>query len=446
MAPRKRIAIVGTGISGLSAAWHLNRFHDVTLFEQGTHVGGHSNTVDIELEGKQVPVDTGFIVYNPQNYPNLTALFEHLNVPNVATDMSFSASMNEGRFEYAGGDNWGMLAQPSNLFRPRFWRMVSGILRFYKHAQEYQNAAEELQLTLRELLQLEGFSDAFVADHLGPMGAAIWSSDGDSILDYPAASFLKFFRNHGLTQLKDRPQWRTVKGGSREYVRRLTADFSDQIHLETPVASVRRLDNKVMLTTKDGTMRGFDDIVLACHSDQALALLQDASEEEVRCLSKMRYSKNSVVLHTDRRWLPKRKRAWASWNYIEAPEGTGGKGPAVTYWMNRLQHLPLKTPVLVTLNPFEDVDPAHTLGRYEYDHPIFDQAAAVGRRSLMNLQGANRTWFCGAYLGDGFHEDGIQSGLAIAEMISGEARPWAIAGQNARIGLPDNLLARMAAQ
>lgn len=443
---RRKIAIIGSGISGMSAAWHLHRTHDITVYERSAYVGGHSNTVDICLDGRTFPVDTGFIVFNPTNYPNLTALFDYLGVETNATDMSFAVSMQQGGFEYSGGDNSGLLAQPLNLFRPRFWRMVLGLLRFYREAAQFEEEALAQDLSLGALLEQHGFSRAFVKDHLAPMGAAIWSSDADDILNYPAASFLKFFRNHGLVQLTDRPQWRTVNGGSREYVNRLTVDFQDKIHLNRAVVRVARHANGVDVEDESGVTSRFDEVVFACHSDQAFRLLSDPTDMEANALSKMRYSKNTAVLHTDRRWLPRRKKAWASWNYMEAPKAAGSVGPAITYWMNRLQHLPVQTPVMVTLNPYEDVEAQHVLGRFDYEHPIFDRASHFARKLLMSAQGVNRTWYAGAYLGDGFHEDGIQAGLAVAEMISGVPRPWLRPNQNARIGLPDVLISAEAAE
>ncbi|MBO6504011.1 MAG: FAD-dependent oxidoreductase [Kordiimonadaceae bacterium] len=441
---QRKIAIVGSGISGMSAAWHLHQHSDITVFEKADYIGGHSNTVDIEVEGKRLPVDTGFIVFNPVNYPNLTALFDLLDVPSAHTDMSFSVSMGGGDFEYSGGDNAGMLAQRANIFRPRFWRMVSGILKFYGKAEDYENLPDDF--TLGALLAEEGYSRSFIEDHLAPMGAAIWSSDSVDILEYPARSFIKFFRNHGLVQLKDRPQWRTVVGGSREYVKKLTQGFSNKIHTKSLVSSVRRESAGCEVFFANGQMREFDEVVFACHSDQALALLSDPSQQETQCLSAMRYSQNQAVLHTDKSWLPKREAAWASWNYIEPTSAYHGRRPAITYWMNRLQHLPVATPVMVTLNPFKEIEESQILGRYDYEHPIFDAASHEARSQLMSLQGTNRIWFCGAYLGDGFHEDGIQAGLAVAEMISQVERPWYRAKQNARIGLPDQIVLPMAAQ
>lgn len=441
---QQKIAIIGSGIAGMSAAWHLHQHTDITVFEKADYVGGHSNTVDAVVDGIQFPVDTGFIVFNPVNYPNLTALFDLLDIPSVRTDMSFSVSMDGGNFEYSGGDNAGMLAQRMNVFRPRFWRMVAGILEFYGKAESYESLADDI--TLGALLKKEGYSRSFIEDHLAPMGAAIWSSDSTDILDYPARSFIKFFRNHGLVQLKDRPQWRTVVGGSREYVRKLTHGFREKIATNTLVTSVRRVNSGAEVYLANGQVRRFDEVVFACHSDQALALLSDPSEHEKNSLSRMRYSKNQAVLHTDRSWLPKRKAAWASWNYIEPTSAHRGSRPAITYWMNRLQHLPVEAPVMVTLNPFKEIQESEVLSHYDYEHPIFDAASHEARRRLMESQGHNNTWFCGAYMGDGFHEDGIQAGLAVAEMISQVERPWHRSGQNARIGLPDQIVLPRAAQ
>jgi predicted NAD/FAD-binding protein len=431
------IAVVGSGIAGLSAAWLLQRHNNVTVYEANDYIGGHSHTVDVTVDGKSIPVDTGFIVFNPVNYPNLVALFDELQVPTTATDMSFSASMGNGGFEYAGGNGAGLFAQKLNVFRPRFWAMVRGILRFYKAAPELVQDPSIEGLSLGELLEREGYGPSFVKDHLAPMGAAIWSSNSEDILDYPALSFLRFFMNHGLTQLKDRPAWRTVTGGSREYVERLTAGFRGNIQLSKPVKLVRQQAVGVEVELENGGRQTFDHVVFACHSDQALKLMEKPLPQQQDVFSRLTYAPNKVVLHADETLMPQRKAAWASWNYIDDPKGGT---PAVSYWMNRLQHLPVETPVIVTLNPNRPIDPAKVLGEFSYDHPVFDMAALEARREVWNLQGTGNMWFCGAYLGDGFHEDGIQSGLAVAEMLGGVARPWDIEGQNARLGLVDNLL------
>ena len=441
-ASRKKIAIIGTGIAGLSAAWLLNENHDLTVFEADDYIGGHSHTVDVTVDDLQFPVDTGFIVFNRQNYPNLVSLFDYLNVATTPTDMSFSASMADRSFEYAGGTNSGLFAQPSNILRPRFWRMIKDILRFCHSSEDLVNDPSVIGLSLGQLLAREGYSKAFIEDHLAPMGAAIWSSNSQDILDYPAISFLKFFHNHGLTQLSDRPAWSTVTGGSREYVARLTAGFADRIHLSSPVTSVAKVRQGIEIINQQSGRQYFDEVIFACHSDQALRLVEKPLPDQVNVFSDLTYSANEVVLHTDLTLMPKRRAAWASWNYLDAPSGDDrtSDAPAVSYWMNQLQHLPVETPVIVTLNPNRAIDPGKVLGRYKYDHPVFDMAALEARRLVWPLQGRNNMWFCGAYLGDGFHEDGIQAGLAVAELLGGVARPWKIAGQNERVGLADTLI------
>ena len=437
-AGRKRVAVVGSGISGLSAAWHLHDDHDVTLLEANDYLGGHTHTVNITVGDITFPVDTGFIVFNPQNYPNLTALFELLGVETMKTDMSFSASIDDGNFEYAGGDGGGLFAQPANLFKVRFWSMLTGIIKFYRNAQRYERDGAFNSLNLRELLKLEGYSKAFIEDHLAPMGAAIWSSDSINILDYPAHSFLKFFNNHGLTQLANRPVWRSVINGSCSYVKKIEMELRGKasVYLNCPVSSVVPNGDKVDVCWY-GQQETFDHVILACHSDQARRLLQGA-EKHREILKSIRYSENKVVLHSDVSLMPKRRKAWASWNYIGSSASNAPR-PAVSYWMNQLQALPVETPVIVTLNPNRPIDPAKIYGEFEYDHPIFDHAAQAAKTKVWAQQGLDNIWLAGAYLGDGFHEDGIQSGLAVAELISGRRRPWQAADQNKRIGLPDLL-------
>lgn len=425
---RQRIAIIGSGISGLSAAWLLHPHHDITVYEANDYIGGHSHTVDIETGGNTLPVDTGFIVYNNRNYPNLSELFERLDVPTWETDMSFGASLNDGALEYAGGTRGGLFAQKSNFLRPRYWSMLRELMRFYKNADRYRLEPEFANLSLRSLLQNENYSDAFIEDHLAPMGAAIWSSDSQEILDFPAQSFMRFFNNHGLDRLNDAPVWRTVKGGSREYVKKLCAGFTDRIKLSAPVQSVK---GRTIETKSD--KQTFDKILFACHSDQALKILQNPQNEQGRILSAMRYRPNEVVLHHDENLMPKRKRAWASWNYLSRDDAQGP--PAVSYWMNRLQHVPTETPVIVTLNPDRHINPSKIWAKFSYDHPVFDMAAEQAKSDIWAVQGQNGYWFAGAYLGDGFHEDGIQAGLFAAEQMGGIKRPWDRPGQTARLRL-----------
>jgi predicted NAD/FAD-binding protein len=430
-----KVAVIGTGISGLSAAWLLNKSHDITVYEQNGYVGGHSNTSDVVIEGKTIPVDTGFIVFNPVNYPNLVALFEHLDVESNSSEMSFAASLNDKKLEYSGTDLNGLFAQRRNIFRPRFLRMLKDLQRFYSQAESQLDDETLRELTLAEFLHRERYSDAFIYDHLMPMGAAIWSSSVKQMLAFPTLAFLRFFKNHGLIQLTNRPEWRTVSGGSREYVRKLTAGFADHIHCRTPVTKFTRNDGRCTLTTADGHTTEFDHVVLACHADQALSLIDQPSREEQETLGQIRYQNNVAVLHSDTTLMPKRRRAWASWNYMGTGDSPADQALCVTYWMNRLQNLDTDTPILVTLNPIQEIAPEKIIREFNYTHPIFDVAALQAQRRLWTLQGQHNTWFCGAYFGSGFHEDGIQAGLAVAEKLGYEQRPWTVNDPSGRVGL-----------
>ena len=432
---RLKIAVVGTGISGLSAAWLLDQHHNVTVYEQNRYVGGHSNTASIEIEGQQVAVDTGFIVYNPVNYPNLVALFEHLGVLTKVSDMSFSASLNDGTLEYSGTNLRGLFAQPLNILRPRFVRMLRDIYKFYTQAPQFTGDESLRDISLRDFLRNRNFSDAFIYDHLMPMGAAIWSSSVQQMLEFPALSFLRFFDNHGLLQFRNRPQWRTVEGGSRAYIEKLTATFADHIRVGQSVTAVNRGEQYHTVICADGSAEEYDHVMLACHADQALHLLSHPTEEEDAVLGSIEYQKNTVILHSDTSLLPMRKRAWASWNYIGSGTDNQNQQLSVTYLMNRLQGLSVKTPIMVTLNPVKEIDPDKVFQCYEYEHPLFNVAAIRSQPRLWSLQGRLNTWFCGAYFGSGFHEDGIQAGLAVAERLGGFKRPWHVINPSTRIGL-----------
>ena len=420
------VAVVGSGVAALSAAWLLSREHRVTLYEKAERLGGHSNTVIAGAMGGEVAVDTGFICLNDATYPNLIALFEHLGVPTRATDMSFAVSRDQGRFEYAAP---GLFAQRRNLLRPRFWSMLGEILRFYRQAPVDLAGLTDPQLTLGDYLKREGFSEAFREDHLLPMAAAIWSSPAHTLMDYPAEAFIRFCGNHGLLKLVGRPLWRTVEGGSRIYVERLAQAISD-IRLSCGVTSVRRTDKGVVVHDSQGGAARFDHVVVGAHADQALAMLAEPTARERQVLGTFRYSRNLTVLHTDQTLMPRRRRAWASWNYI----GTDG-GLCVTYWMNRLQGIEGQD-LFVTLNPPRPPRPDTLLRSELYEHPIFNPAAIQAQKQLWSLQGQGGVWFCGAHFGAGFHEDGLQSGLAVAEQLGGVRRPWAVEDESGRIHLP----------
>jgi uncharacterized protein len=431
-----RIAVIGSGISGLSAAWMLSKSRDVTLYEAAPRLGGHANTVTVEMDRRSIAVDTGFIVYNEINYPNLVALFRHLGVPTQASDMSFAASMDGGRFEYSGTGLGGLFGQRRNALRPRFWIMFRDILRFYRQAPSLYAPSGTDSRTLGDYLREERYSQAFIDDHLMPMGAAIWSTSASEMHDYPLQAFLQFFVNHGLLLLSGRPQWRTVDGGSRQYVDRLARDFRGTARLATPVASVRRAANGVVITDGNGNSDQFDEVVIASHADEALAMLSDPDAVEQELLGAFGYTPNTAVLHSDPTLMPKRKRVWSSWNYLSDDSSQSARQLCVTYWMNRLQNLKTPRPLFVTLNPHREPDPESIHASFDYTHPRFDSPALAAQKRLWDLQGKNRTWFCGAYFGSGFHEDGIQSGLAVAEALGKFRRPWTVENQSGRIHLP----------
>lgn len=431
---RLRIAVVGTGISGLSAAWLLSRRHDVTVYEQDGRAGGHSNTVDVAAPGGRIAVDTGFIVYNPLNYPNLAALFEYFGVPTRTSEMSFSVSRGGGALEYAGTSLDALFAQRKNVLSPRFWSMLMDLRRFYRNAPRHLAGGAgqegEPDITLGAYLTKYGYGETFRDDHLLPMAAAIWSAPAKAMAECSALAFIRFFENHGLLLLRDRPEWRTVVGGSRTYVDALSLSFRNRIRYNAKVASVARTASGVDVTEADGTTVSFDHAVFATHSDEALALLRDPAPEEKRLLGAIRYRKNQVVLHGDPDFMPKRRKVWSSWNYVHTGDAAAGD-VNITYWMNRLQSLPRETPLFVTLDPKRE--PRAIFTTHDYAHPVFDAEAYRAQQQLWTLQGVRNTWFCGAYFGAGFHEDGLQAGLAVAEDLGGVRRPWKVADDSARI-------------
>lgn len=422
---RKRIAIIGSGISGLGAAWSLSPQHDVTLFEKDQRLGGHANTVDVDYEGKHIAVDTGFIVYNELNYPNLTALFAQLGVATEASNMGFSVSLDQGRLEWSGESLKTLFAQRRNLLNPFFHAMWIDILRFNSFARRDLASGAARGQSLGVWLDARRLGKAFRENYLLPMGAAIWSTPANEMLAFPAESFLSFFANHKLIDF-DRPQWRTVTGGSREYVAKLAAALKLRIATATPVKAVARDDQGVRITLNDRT-ETFDHVIFACHSDQALGLLSDASAEERALLGAVRYAPNTAWLHRDTTLMPRRRKVWAAWNYLRRTNEREGSPVAVTYWMNRLQNLDPTRPLFVTLNPVEPPQPRLTFARFEYDHPQFDQKALQAQQSLSAIQGERNSWFCGAWCGHGFHEDGLTAGLEVARALGGRVLPHGIA-------------------
>lgn len=426
-----RIAVIGSGVAGLGAAWLLSKSHDVTVFEKNSHLGGHANTVDVAEPEGPLAVDTGFIVYNTACYPNLIALFEKLNVPTASTEMSFAVSLNEGAFEYSGNGFTGLFGQPSNFLSPTHWRMTYDILRFFKAANALDLAHHDPDETLGRWLIKNGYSKAFTERHILPMAAAIWSAPADQMLAFPIAAFARFFSNHGLLQVSGRPEWRTVRGGSREYVSRIKNDCNAKFIADEGVQHVRRVPHGVEVHTSNGRSDVFDQIVLATHADDALRLIDDADDIERNLLTPFRYEDNTAVLHTDKTLMPRRRRLWTSWNYLSDGDSSGSL--AVTYWMNKLQPLPTSTDYFVTLNPRRAIDQAKVLRTEKYQHPLFNAAAMSAQKDLWDLQGRNRIWFAGSYFGYGFHEDGLQSGLAVAEDLGGLSRPWSVAGARERV-------------
>jgi len=424
-----RVAVIGTGIAGNAAAWALSKRYSVTIYERELRPGGHSHTVTVDYDGTPIAVDIGFIVYNEHNYPDLTALFAHLGVDTVESCMSFAVSADAGRFEWkGGGSNWfetarGLFAQPRNLLSLSYLRMLRDILTFNERSVEDFAAGRLAGLTLGDYFARRKFAPRLLTDYLAPMGAAIWSAPADRILEFPAENFVAFFNNHRLLHY-ERPVWRSVRGGSQRYVDKLIADNRDRLRLGCAVTAVARTAQGVTVSDSLGNHDSYDHVVIAAHSDQALAMLSDPGDEERAVLGDIGYAPNLVYLHRDPRLMPKRKQAWASWNFLRwRRDGTPVNDVAVTYWMNRLQGIDQAKPLFVSLNPPFAPDPELTFGRYHFDHPHYTAAAFAAQRRLGDIQGQRNTWFCGAWTGYGFHEDGLRSGLAVAESL-GAPVPW----------------------
>jgi predicted NAD/FAD-binding protein len=409
---RQRVAVVGGGIAGLASAWLLSEKHEVTLFEANDYVGGHTNTVEVTLDGKTAPVDTGFLVCNDLTYPNLLALFAGLGVNLHPTSMTFGVSVADDGIEWAGTNLSTVFAQRSNLFRPRFWGMIFDILRFNRNARAYLDQVVGSATTLGDLLDAEGYGTAFRQWYLLPMAGAIWSASQADVLKFPATTFLRFCLNHHLLQINGRPQWRTVLGGGREYVKKMMPAIAD-VRVKSPVTMVLRKGQKVVVTSPAGAEE-FDAVVLACHAPEALAMLADASLAEREILGAVRYQANKAYLHTDTTLLPRNGKVWSAWNYL-ASRGQDDRHPVcVSYLLNDLQPLPFTTPLVLTLNPAARPRQDQTIAVFDYEHPQFDGPATIAQQRLPTIQGLNCAWFAGAWTRYGFHEDGLRSALKVA--------------------------------
>ena len=414
-----KIAVIGSGISGLSSAYQLSLAgHEVSLFEANDYFGGHTHTVDVTLDGHTYGVDTGFLVFNHKTYPHLVRLFDELQIETVATDMSFSVKMPVGNrmLEWAGANLDTVFTQRRNLFSPAFIRMLRDILRFNQQttALAKEEGQADFQLPLGSFLDQYGYSKEFRQWYLLPMAACIWSCPTDTMMAFPLASFVQFCHNHGLLQVNNRPQWQTVKGGAKHYVEKLLPHIAHR-YLNTPVLSVQALSNGSVEVATAQARQSFAHVIIATHSDQTMTMLTDASHTERELLSAIRYQPNRAVLHTDASLLPENTKAWSAWNYQSA----SGNEPRVCvhYLINQLQPLPFKKPVIVTLNPVEEPDPSTVLNSFDYAHPVFDAAAVHAQQQLNHIQGIRNIWFAGAWTGYGFHEDGLKSGLRVAKQI-----------------------------
>jgi len=415
-----KIAVIGTGISGLSAAWMLHRRHDVTIYEKDARPGGHSRTLTVRHGDRDIAVDTGFIVFNERNYPNLTQLFRRLGVTIKNSDMSFGLTVDNGKLEWGAKSLNAIFGQRRNLLRPRFLKLLYDVTRFNLGVEEV--VARAPGLTLRGLLTHMRMGDWFLRHYLLPMAGAIWSCPPHQMLDFPACAFVQFFVNHHLLSVSGQPQWLTLDGGSKTYVERMAAVLGERLHTRCGVARVTRDEDGVTVEDKNGGTARYDQVVFGCHADETLALLVDADTAEREALSSFSYQKNLAVLHSDISVMPRNKPCWASWIYHADNAGTEAK-ISVTYWMNSLQGIDSRYPLFVTLNPCQPIAEENIFDKHVFDHPVFDFAALTGQAALKKMQGRRCTWFCGAFLGHGFHEDGLNSAMAVAEALGAPA-PW----------------------
>ncbi len=401
-----KIAIIGSGISGLTIAHHLHRDHDITIYEANNYIGGHSNTVIVNEENRAIPIDTGFIVFNDWTYPNFESILKNINVDTENSEMSFSAKCKKTGFEWCGNGIKGLVFNQSNWNQKKSYQILFDFLRFNRLSKKLL-ASSDIDCSLGEFLKSNRFSQTFIDYYIIPMGAAIWSSTAQDIHHYPARSYLRFFRNHGLLNISHRPQWKTITGGSKEYVTKLSQPFKDNIELNSSVQKISRHHNGIRVHTENGTHKKFDHVFMACHSDQALQLLENPSSIEKNCLNKIKYQFNLATLHTDSSLMPANKNAWSSWNYL-LPENDN-ENVKVTYYMNRLQNLDTKQHYFVSLNLEKQIDPTKVIRHIAYMHPVFNQQAIDAQHQFSDINGINHTWYCGAYWRNGFHEDGVWS-------------------------------------
>jgi predicted NAD/FAD-binding protein len=415
----EKVAIIGSGIAGMAAAWLLNKEYDITIFEKNNYVGGHTNTIAVNENGREIPIDTGFIVFNKQNYPNLLKLFNTLNVPYKPTNMSFSVQHKPEKLEYNGSGFNGIFGQRRNLFRPRFYRMLSDIVRFNRESVAVLDEPKYNDYTISDYTSENRFGDDFMEKYLLPMNSAIWSTPPEKSLDFPMVALVRFFKNHGLLGVNSHFQWYTVENGSQAYKEKLIDSFRDKIITNAEIQSVQKLDGKVVVQSKAGKTRKFDKVLIAAHGDQALKMLTSPDQMQKELLSKFSYQPNKVTLHTDASVMPLRKRVWSAWNYrIEGKNGS--YKTSTVYNMNILQGLPTNTDYLLSVNDPGNIDPGKVLMETWYDHPIFDIEAINAQPRLSELNNDGQIYFCGSYFGYGFHEDALKSGIAAAEKLAGK--------------------------
>ncbi len=414
-----KLAIIGSGISGLSSAYALHKAgHEITLYEKNDYLGGHSRTIDININNENITVDTGFIVFNYRNYPHLTKLFKHLGVPVEKSDMSFGVDIDNGWLQYSSNN---MLSRVKNITRLRYWRMLLDIIKFNYRAPSYLK--KNSNITIDDCLNELNMGDWFRNYYLHAMGAAIWSCPIDTIKEFPAKTFITFFQNHGLLTVFNQPQWFTVTKGSREYIKTLTSDFQEKIKQSTAVIKVSRNGGKIDIHTEQSSPETFDHVIFACHANQALNILEEPTSDENEIIGGFSYQQNKIIVHSDTTFMPSDKKCWASWVYLSDKSNTKANTVSLSYWMNNLQNLKTTQPVIITLNPSKIPDANRTHDTHSFNHPIFDQKAIDAQKKIANIQGKNNTWFVGAYQRYGFHEDGILSAANMLEKM-GVSLPW----------------------